>query len=108
MTEASPRFTLRQLEYFVTVADEGTMAGAANRHQISQSAISLAISDLERALAVQLFIRRKARGVTLSAAARQVLPESGACSRTPARCSPPLAASGSPSAGTWLSAATRP
>ena len=75
MTGATSRFTLRQLEYFVTVADEGTMAGAADRHHISQSAISLAISDLERALAVQLFMRRKARGVTLTAAARQVLPE---------------------------------
>lgn len=75
MADRSPRFTLRQLEYFLAVAEEGTMAGAAEQHHISQSAISLAITDLERALGVQLFMRRKARGIELTGAARQVLPE---------------------------------
>lgn len=75
MVDSATRFTLRQLEYFVTVADEGTMAGAAQRHHISQSAVSLAINDLERALGVQLFMRRKARGIELTGAAREVLPE---------------------------------
>jgi DNA-binding transcriptional LysR family regulator len=51
------------------------MAGAAERHHISQSAVSLAISDLERALGVQLFMRRTSRGIALTGAARQVLPE---------------------------------
>ena len=68
-------FTLRQLEYFVAVAEEGTMSAAAQRLRLSQSAISLAITDLERALAVQLLMRRKARGVVLTSAAREVLPE---------------------------------
>lgn len=68
-------FSLRQLAYFVTVADEGTMAGAAERLHISQSAISLAVGQLERALGVQLFLRRKSRGVALTDAARRVLPE---------------------------------
>lgn len=75
MTGISPKITLRQLEYFVTVADEGTMAAAAERHHISQSAISLSITDLERALGVQLFMRRKSRGIALTGAAREVLPE---------------------------------
>jgi DNA-binding transcriptional LysR family regulator len=75
MTGSSSRFSLRQLEYFVTAADEGTMAGAAERHHISQSAVSLAISELERALGVQLVMRRKAKGIELTGAARQVLPE---------------------------------
>jgi DNA-binding transcriptional LysR family regulator len=75
MVDPAARFTLRQLEYFVTVADEGTMAAAAERHHISQSAVSLAINELERALGVQLFMRRKARGIELTGAARQVLPE---------------------------------
>ena len=70
-----PRFTFRQLEYFVTVAEMGTMAGAAERHRISQSAVSLAVSELERALDVQLFVRRKSRGIELTGAARQILPE---------------------------------
>lgn len=69
------KLTLRQLEYFVTVAELGTMAAAADRHHISQSAISAAVTDLERTLEVQLFMRRKARGVALTDAARQVLPE---------------------------------
>lgn len=68
-------FTLRQLEYFLTVTDQGTMAGAAERHHISPSAVSLAINELERALGVQLVMRRKARGIELTAAAREVLPE---------------------------------
>jgi DNA-binding transcriptional LysR family regulator len=75
MVDPAARFTLRQLEYFVTVADEGTMARAAGRHHISQSAVSLAINELERALGVQLFMRRKARGIELTGAARHVLPE---------------------------------
>ncbi len=75
MTEVGSRLTLRQLEYFVTAADEGTMAGAAARHNISQSAVALAITDLERALGVQLFMRRKSRGIVLTDAARQILPE---------------------------------
>jgi DNA-binding transcriptional LysR family regulator len=75
MADPTARFTLRQLEYFVTVADEGTMAGAAGRHHISQSAVSLAVTELERALGVQLFMRRKARGIELTVAAREILPE---------------------------------
>ncbi|GLY64217.1 LysR family transcriptional regulator [Amycolatopsis taiwanensis] len=75
MTGIGSKFTLRQLEYLVTVADEGTLAAAAGRHHISQSAISLAITELERALGVQLLMRRKARGIELTQAARQVLPE---------------------------------
>ncbi|WP_033290723.1 LysR family transcriptional regulator [Amycolatopsis jejuensis] len=68
-------FTLRQLEYFVTVADRGTLAAAGAHHHISQSAVSLAVTELERALGVQLLMRRKARGIELTHAARQVLPE---------------------------------
>ena len=75
MTRSGSRFTLRQLEYFVTVAEYGTMAGAAERHHVSQSAISQAINELERALGVQLLMRRKARGTELTGTAREVLPE---------------------------------
>lgn len=68
-------FSLRQLQYFVTVADEGTLSGAAARHHISQSAISLAVNQLERVLGVQLFMRRRSRGIEMTDAARRVLPE---------------------------------
>jgi len=42
---------------------------------VSQSAVSLAISDLESVLGVQLFLRRKAKGVALTGAARTILPQ---------------------------------
>jgi DNA-binding transcriptional LysR family regulator len=65
--------SLRQLEYFVAVVEHQTMAAAAARCRVSPSAISLAISDLERALQVQLFLRQKAKPLQLTAAGRQVL-----------------------------------
>lgn len=65
--------TLRQLRYFVSAADRGSMTGAANDHFVSQSAVSLAISDLERELDVQLFVRQRSRGLTLTPAGRLVL-----------------------------------
>lgn len=75
VTGSLPRFSFRQLEYFVAVAEAGTLAAAAERHHVSQSAISLAISDLERALDVQLLLRRKSRGTALTDAGREVLPQ---------------------------------
>lgn len=51
------------------------MAAAAQHVHISQSAVSLAISDLERQLGVQLFHRHKAKGVSLTVAGSALLPE---------------------------------
>jgi DNA-binding transcriptional LysR family regulator len=70
---ASPRFTLRQLEYFVAVADAGTVTAAAQRMHLSQSAMSTALADLERAFGVQLLVRHHARGVTLTESGDQLL-----------------------------------
>ncbi len=67
------RVTLRQLEYFVAVATCGTMGAAAAESQVSQSAISLAVADLEKALGVPLFLRQKAKRLQLTSAGRQVL-----------------------------------
>jgi DNA-binding transcriptional LysR family regulator len=67
------RVSLRQLEYFVAVAEQGTMAAAAGRCLISQSAISLAVSQLERNLDVQLFLRQRSKGLTLTESGRRVL-----------------------------------
>ncbi|WP_028923277.1 LysR family transcriptional regulator [Pseudonocardia acaciae] len=71
----STRVTLRQLEYFVAAADTGTMSGAAEGLLISQSAVSLAIAQLERALGAQLFLRHKARGLSLTPAGTHLLVE---------------------------------
>ncbi len=66
-------FTLRQLQYFVEVAETGTISLAAERLHVSQSALSSALNELERTLNVQLCVRRKARGVSLTPSGVQVL-----------------------------------
>ena len=66
-------YTLRQLEYFVAVAESGSITGAAAQVHLSQSAMSTALADLERALDVQLLQRHHARGVTLTPAGEQLL-----------------------------------
>ena len=48
-------FTLRQLQYFVAVAAQGTVSGAAQNLSISQSAVTEAIKELEGDLGVELF-----------------------------------------------------
>ncbi|MFF5988318.1 LysR family transcriptional regulator [Prauserella flavalba] len=64
--DRSPSFTLRQLTAFVAVAETGTISAAAERMLVSQSAVSLAINDLEKALGAQLCVRRRAHGVQLT------------------------------------------
>ena len=64
--------TLRQLEYLVAVAEVGSLTRAASDLHVSQSALSMAIADLERTLDVQLFIRQP-RGVTPTSVGHRVL-----------------------------------
>lgn len=79
------RFTLRQLEYFVAVGEAGSIAAAAQRINVSSPSISTAISQLEEAFGVALFVRQHAHGLSLTpggrrffAAARDVLDRAGA------------------------------
>jgi DNA-binding transcriptional LysR family regulator len=58
-------FTLRQLQYFIAVAEEGTVSGAAQSLSISQSAVTEAIKELESDLGVTLFERHR-RGLTIT------------------------------------------
>ncbi|RAN76090.1 LysR family transcriptional regulator [Bacillus sp. SRB_336] len=62
------KFTLRQLELFVAVADCSTLSEAAALLHFSESALSQAITRLESAVGEQLCIRRKSRGLQLTAA----------------------------------------
>lgn len=66
---------LRHLQFFVAAAAAGTMTKTAVDLHVSQSAVSQAIAELERQLDVQLLIRRRARGVALTAAGRHLLAE---------------------------------
>ncbi|MFJ8793488.1 LysR family transcriptional regulator [Streptomyces sp. NPDC102462] len=65
-------FTLVQLRYFVTAAECGSMTAAAERLRIAQSAVSSAITNLEHELRVQLFVRHRARGLTLTSAGERL------------------------------------
>ena len=67
----SLRFTLRQLEYLVAVADCGSVALAAERVNVSSPSISAAIGQLEATFGLQLFIRRHAQGLSLTEGGRQ-------------------------------------
>lgn len=68
-----PRFTLRQLAYFIAVVEAGTLRAAAERLNISQSALSQGLSEFERDLNATLLIRRRSQGVRLTNVGRDVL-----------------------------------
>ncbi len=63
---------LRQLEYFVAVAEEANFTRAAERVRISQSGVSAQIKQLERELGATL-IDRSGRSATLTAAGEAAL-----------------------------------
>lgn len=65
-------FTLRQLQFFLAVSEEGTVSGAARSLSISQSSVTEAIKALEADLGAQLFERR-ARGLELTHRGHQFL-----------------------------------
>ncbi len=67
-------YTLRQLQYLVACIESGSLAGAAERLNVSQPSISAAIAKMETALGVQLLLRHHAQGVTPTAVAERLLP----------------------------------
>ena len=82
------RFTLRQLEYFVAVGEEGSIAQASERVNVSSPSISAAISQLEDEFGLPLFVRKHAHVLSLTqpvqqflVKAQRVLAEAGALNR---------------------------
>ena len=78
-TDSFVRMELRQLEYFIAVADDMSFTRAAQRVHVVQSALSTSIKKLEDELAVELFdrsrqqIRLTPAGEHLREHARQLL-----------------------------------
>ncbi|WP_304109352.1 LysR family transcriptional regulator [Mycolicibacterium bacteremicum] len=65
--------SLTQLRYFIRVAERESMTRAAEDLFVAQSAVSSAVAHLEKELGVQLFIRRHAKGLILTAAGKELL-----------------------------------
>lgn len=66
MRYAMASYTLRQLKYFVTTVECGSVAEASRKLYIAQPSISSAIKSLEDSFGLQLFIRHHAQGVSLT------------------------------------------
>jgi DNA-binding transcriptional LysR family regulator len=76
--------TLKQLRYAVAAADAGNVTKAAERLNVSQPSVSVAIAQIEAHCGRQLFVRRKGEGVAPTAfgntfirAARKLLEDAG-------------------------------
>lgn len=67
------KFTLRQMAVLVAVAREGSVSRAAETLALSQSATSMALSELEKQFNTRLFDRQGKR-VQLNADGKQILP----------------------------------
>ncbi|WP_377298066.1 LysR family transcriptional regulator [Rhizobium sp. SGZ-381] len=65
-------FTFRQLQFFIAVAEQGSITRAAQNLSISQSSVTEAIKELEADLGVELF-ERHPRGLTMTHNGHQFL-----------------------------------
>src|SRR5258705_4246985 len=68
---------LRQLDYLLAIADEGSFTRAAEQLLIAQPSLSQQIKSLERELGGSL-LERLPKGVRLTAAGKAFLPEARA------------------------------
>jgi DNA-binding transcriptional LysR family regulator len=66
--------TLRQVAYFLAVADEGSFTLAARKLRIAQPSLSQQVQALERDIGAHL-LERTSRGLRLTTAGREFLPD---------------------------------
>ncbi|GAB7535175.1 LysR family transcriptional regulator [Burkholderia sp. 22PA0099] len=66
------QITLRQIDYFVSVADTGQISQSSNLCNVSQSSMTIALQNLEDAVGVPL-LSRHAKGVRLTDAGMRFL-----------------------------------
>lgn len=66
-------FTLNQLTYFVECARTLNMTQASSNLHVAQSAVSTAITQLEKSLGSTLFIRQQSKGLILTDAGEKLL-----------------------------------
>jgi LysR family hydrogen peroxide-inducible transcriptional activator len=67
-----PKISLRQLEYFIAVAENGSFRRAAQKMHVSQPTLTAQVASLERALGGSLFERNRA-GTAQSPLGRELL-----------------------------------
>ena len=72
--DLASKVTLRQLELFSAAAERGSFAAASQSLFLTPNAVALAVRELESALGVQLFVRRRALGLTLTPSGTHLLP----------------------------------
>lgn len=72
--------TLRQMQYFTSIVDLGSVTAAAEACHISQAAVSMSVTELEKSLGADLLIRSRSRkaiptlaGTEFAAHARVIL-----------------------------------
>ncbi|MFV5930381.1 LysR family transcriptional regulator [Klebsiella aerogenes] len=66
------KFTLRQLEFYIALAETLQVSKAASRCHVSQSSMTVALRNLEEALNAQLFLRLP-KGIQLTLAGERFL-----------------------------------
>ena len=67
------RFTLKQLRHFLAIAECPTIHHAATRLNLSHAALAGSLTELEEQIGLQLFIRRRAHGVALTATGAELM-----------------------------------
>ncbi|GAB4065530.1 LysR family transcriptional regulator [Ancylobacter sonchi] len=65
-------YSLRQLRYFVAVVEGGGVAQASRHLNISQPSVSVAVKELEMSFGMQMFVRQRSSGMTLTPVGQRV------------------------------------